>query len=801
MTKIGLRDLPSIATSKSEKGPTDRARNQPAPTSRSKSDRAVLAAILLVGSGGMIGQLLLIRVLMVVFHGNELTLGIVIACWLLFEGAGSYLGGRLASPDRSVFRLFVFLLLLFSLALPAVIVLAHWLGGSHLGLVAGQDMGLGYVVLTAVATIGVTGILHGILYPLSANLLGGNEPASQVSLAYLIEIVGAVAGSLVFVFILATRATALSISLGLLVLHLLIVTWLLLSVADKARPGRAWLTAAVSAMLALVASFFFAGHLQDFSLSRLWPQGRLVENINSPHGNIAVLERDSEHTVLYDGRPIITLPHPDTGSLKDYAWLSALSHPNPADVLVLGGGLGGLVSHLLEHPVENLTYTELDPRLLEVLANLESPTVQAEFTSPRISIVARDGRLYLHRSEARFDLVVIGLVDVQTLQTNRFYTEEFFRMVRDRMRPGGVMAMSLPGSVTYLEGVLAALNACLFQTASLVFEHVMLVPGDKNMILASNEPIKLDSREAARRLEERGLYGGMFSERYLAYRLEPQRIFEFTSIVEETSARPNRDFRPVGFFLGLGYWGSAFAPQALEAVSTLRSIPLPWYGIAFLFLIGVSYFFLFRSRSARANRLTFTISTTGVAAMAFDVFVLLAFQSLFGDIYQLTGLFIAACMLGMFMGGAIALRHTRQAADTLTIASLLFRLDVAIALFLVGFLPLVYLLGAMMGLPFSHFLGATLAAAYAFVTGALAGAQYPLAVALMPEPWKSTAGRMAGRLYTADLLGGFAGGVLITLLLFPILGLAWTLLLLFIVKLATSVLLLLDRRMLQATDA
>jgi len=75
---------------------------------------SIIAAILLIGAGGMVGQLLLLRVLMVVFYGNELTLGVAhttLAALLTAEPAGILHGflfplstqllqgrGRLSSP-------------------------------------------------------------------------------------------------------------------------------------------------------------------------------------------------------------------------------------------------------------------------------------------------------------------------------------------------------------------------------------------------------------------------------------------------------------------------------------------------------------------------------------------------------------------------------------------------------------------------------------------------------------------------------------------------------------------------------
>ncbi len=67
-----------------------------------KRKNCLPAAVLLIGAGGIIGQLMLIRVLMVIFLGNELSLSLVIATWLLFEGAGSWLGGKFTGAKTEI---------------------------------------------------------------------------------------------------------------------------------------------------------------------------------------------------------------------------------------------------------------------------------------------------------------------------------------------------------------------------------------------------------------------------------------------------------------------------------------------------------------------------------------------------------------------------------------------------------------------------------------------------------------------------------------------------------------------------
>ncbi|MGA2904373.1 MAG: hypothetical protein ABSD98_11115, partial [Candidatus Korobacteraceae bacterium] len=57
--------------------------------------RAIRSAVALIGFSAVIGQIVLMRELIVVFSGNEMSLGIMLATWLLWTAAGSYVSSRL----------------------------------------------------------------------------------------------------------------------------------------------------------------------------------------------------------------------------------------------------------------------------------------------------------------------------------------------------------------------------------------------------------------------------------------------------------------------------------------------------------------------------------------------------------------------------------------------------------------------------------------------------------------------------------------------------------------------------------
>ena len=59
------------------------------------------AALLLMGFFAIAAQILLIRELLISFSGNELSIGIFLANWLLLEAAGSFSAAHLAKRIKS----------------------------------------------------------------------------------------------------------------------------------------------------------------------------------------------------------------------------------------------------------------------------------------------------------------------------------------------------------------------------------------------------------------------------------------------------------------------------------------------------------------------------------------------------------------------------------------------------------------------------------------------------------------------------------------------------------------------------
>ena len=66
------------------------APEQPVPTPRANHPAAA-ASLALIGFSAVLGQIVLMRELMAVFNGNEISLGILLATWLFWTAIGSFL--------------------------------------------------------------------------------------------------------------------------------------------------------------------------------------------------------------------------------------------------------------------------------------------------------------------------------------------------------------------------------------------------------------------------------------------------------------------------------------------------------------------------------------------------------------------------------------------------------------------------------------------------------------------------------------------------------------------------------------
>ena len=432
-----------------------------------------------------------------------------------------------------------------------------------------------------------------------------------------------------------------------------------------------------------------------------------------------------------------------------------------------------MIHEILKHPVMRIDYVELDPLLLRLIRRFRTPITDSEFSDRRVKIHDKDGRFFINETKDRYDIILIGLPAPQDLQSNRLFTAEFFSIAKQKMNPAGLLALSLPGSLTYISPELRDLNGCILDALKSVYRHVRIIPGDGANLYMASDSYKLESltaTEISSRLRERNIQTSLFNRSYIDFRLQERWSKWFLESMEGRRTRINSDFRPLGVFFNLSYWNALFSPYLTSLFKWFEGFNLGLTaGMMLLLTLIIGAVFAVKPHTG-IQSVPYALFITGFSGMIFNLAIIFVFQTLFGYLYQQIGLLVTIFMAGVALGSLCMTRRLDRVTEDF---SLFLALELSIILFSF-LLPAIFFLSAhfLQGASVHAFLY-TVLLALSFLSGALIGLEFPLAskIYLRFSPGKRGLGGAAGRLYGVDLLGGFCGGLLGGVILLPILGL------------------------------
>ena len=510
-------------------------------------------AILVKGFSGLVAQILLLRELLIVFSGNELSIGIILANWLILGAFGSYVLGRRAERSKYNLEAFTVITILFSLSLLIAIYLTRILKGV-MGISIGESIGFLPMLFSSFLVLSAVSILQGALFTYSCRIysLFSSPGASSVGRVYVYETVGTIIGGIACTYLLIPYFNSFQAVTGLALLNF-VVCLVLLAPSWKKGLFQKTVLAVLSVLILFSGYSLFAGQvdkLHQYSIKAQWKKQNVVHYQNSQYGNICVLENEGQYSFFLDGIPNLITPVPDIPSLEEFVHLALLAHPEPANLLILSGGAGGMINEALKHPsIEAIEYAELDPLLLDLIRKFSTPLTESELNDRRVKIKHVDGRLLLNKTQNKYDVIFVGIQEPSNLQANRFFTKEFFSLVKERLNKGGILVLGLPGSLTYVNEELRNLNSCIFNTLESVFSHIRVIPGDgRNLFLSSDsrEITQIDKMQIIERLSQRNIAAEVIVPWHIEKKLHPGWQDWFSRFLEGGSQKINSDFTPLG---------------------------------------------------------------------------------------------------------------------------------------------------------------------------------------------------------------------------------------------------------------
>ena len=116
-----------------------------------------------------------------------------------------------------------------------------------------------------------------------------------------------------------------------------------------------------------------------------------------------------------------------------------LAHGDAKEVLVIGGGDGGVAREVLRHPgVERCTMVEIDAAVVTFSKQYMPEVSDGVFENPRLDLIIDDGVKFVAETDRKFDVISVDSTDPEGPGAVLF-TEEFYAACKRCLNPGGVL--------------------------------------------------------------------------------------------------------------------------------------------------------------------------------------------------------------------------------------------------------------------------------------------------------------------------------------------------------------------------
>jgi spermidine synthase len=403
-------------------------------------------------------------------------------------------------------------------------------------------------LLSALAILFFPVTFLGMYSPFAIRLLLRSAERSGVvsGTVYGISTAGSIVGTLgtTFFLIPSIGSRAITIALG--------VAGLMAGLALLALPAltrrRAATTSAVAiigaAMLALAGNATHAEDLLDADAraAMLAKKDGQVARIETEYNDIFINKRGPELTMSFQLKgwnyteSITNLKDADDLVIR-YAqnMTVAVAYPQEVKTILMLGLGGGSISTYLGRfmPQTKIDTVELDPGVITA-----AKTYFGLRDSERVRYLEGDGRVFLNRNKARYDLILVdayhgGYVPFHLL------TREFYTLVKERLAPGGAVAFNVHDGTKLFTSTVRTLRD--------VFPTVDFYPtGEGEMIVVAMAQPRPESEALARRATQLQDKHGF---RFVLPKLLTQRIDKVDTGKAELLTD---DFAPVNLYDEIG---------------------------------------------------------------------------------------------------------------------------------------------------------------------------------------------------------------------------------------------------------
>lgn len=166
---------------------------------------------------------------------------------------------------------------------------------------------------------------------------------------------------------------------------------------------------------------------------------KMLYSHHGPFGEIAIAEHEYfGRMLILEG--VVQLTERDEHFYHEMlAHVPLRTHPEPKDVLIIGGGDGGTLREVLKHnSVNKATIAEVDGGVIETSKRF-LPALSTGFNDPRTRIEITDGAKFVAKAKNAFDVILVDCTDPVGPALS-LSSEQFFADVHLALRSNGIFA-------------------------------------------------------------------------------------------------------------------------------------------------------------------------------------------------------------------------------------------------------------------------------------------------------------------------------------------------------------------------
>jgi len=761
----------------------------------------ILARALLLFSYGLFtiaAQALLFREFLTSFEGNDISVGLFFASWFLWISLGATLAKNVSILARKLLSHIelLFLLYPFAFLLQAALIIQ----ARQLAAVSPYTlMSLGTMLWLSLIINAPLSLLTGLLFPLACRYLQHHTPI-PVARVYMLEAAGSTIGGLATTILLAQAVAPLTI---FLLLSLILTISALLStlanlhnqykLIDRETSSHsshfplALATALGILMILTAGSVLLSGtdktlthRIHRFKWARLLPPQSYLGSFQTPNAEYHYGSYRGQWVVLSNTGICEALPN--RASAGAILALTLAQDPNARSILVVGSG-AALCREFLHLPqIQHLHWYHPDRVYLRRVLQLFPPDHCLD--DARFRPIFAELRSYLSRTDHKYDLIILNLPDPTSSVLNRYFTLEFYRLLKQTLNPTGLLAVRITAGENIMGTELVNLGASTKQTLQAVFTRTTLCPGDQSWFLASDSPnLTSDPAVLRDRFAQIPNAAQLFSPDALLSLYRPARIEaalrSYASADLPERLLINRDSRPLTHLYSLLLTAKQSDAPVTRILKLITLAALPLFLLPILVWVVLRLIYL-KTAPAGPRHSTFDSAylafSTGAVAIATVIVLMYLHQTYFASLYLHIGVISSVFMLGLTIGSFLCSQLLSRDPNNTSPASyrLLALLAVVLATHvLVLLIVLLWPIGEYLGglrwpIPSLEPAHLYFAAVFA-LSGLCAGCYFPIAARQLAGMGLET-GRAAAILETADHLGAATGSITASLLLIPTLG-------------------------------